>query len=49
MAATYNNNFGVAKLLIKLGADVNAHDNRIETSFLLVAAADYYEVLNACC
>lgn len=47
MMATYQNNVEAAKLLIKLGADVNAQDYRLETPFLHAGAMGYLKILKA--
>lgn len=47
MVATYENNVEVSKLLIKVGANVNAQDDRLESPLLHAGAMGYLEILKA--
>lgn len=45
LAATYNNNLAIAKLLIKYNANVNTLDSISDSPFLLAAARGYHELV----
>lgn len=45
IAATYGNHIEIAQLLIDAGADVNAQDKMLNSSFLYAGATGYLEIL----
>ncbi|MGY0036195.1 ankyrin repeat domain-containing protein [Pedobacter sp. NJ-S-72] len=48
ISATYVNHIEMAKLLIEAGADVNAQDKMLNSSFLYAGASGYLDILKLC-
>ena len=48
ITATYANHIEMAKLLIEAGADVNAQDKMLNSSFLYAGASGYLNILKLC-
>ncbi|WP_235324627.1 ankyrin repeat domain-containing protein [Pedobacter lusitanus] len=48
ITATYANQTEMAKLLIEAGADVNAQDKMLNSSFLYAGASGYLDILKLC-